>query len=124
MSADADAVGRTPRDLVSRLAADAHPVALRVWPQPTTGALLDRVRAGVVHVTFVSTDGGTDLPVRLGPDAKALILAALAEGLRTVRISGQTTVDDVDVACVADVDVATLSGTAKLQPIHDSRAAT
>jgi uncharacterized protein YbdZ (MbtH family) len=100
--------------LVERLSQGEHPVAVSVTPEGSSQALSEAIARGYVHVTFTATRGGTELGLRL--DREACELAALEAAQGTMRLVGRLTLDYVPVRCVAQVDVATLTGHGHLEP--------
>ena len=110
-------------DLVRRLSAEELPVLVG-GPDPSAAELGQRLNdIGYVFVKFPGTTGGTDLGVRVDRDATDLGDADFAAGTGRVHVEGTLTLDYVPVRCVADLDVATLAGTARLVVLEDARAA-
>uniref|UniRef100_A0A7L6B412 MbtH family NRPS accessory protein n=1 Tax=Micromonospora robiginosa TaxID=2749844 RepID=A0A7L6B412_9ACTN len=101
-------------DLVTRLCAGDHPVELVLRPSPSPERLREALVAGYVHLRFPQTDGGAELGVSLtgGLDGPRADLDAGADSL---TLDGELTLDFVDVSCAATVDVATLTGRARLR---------
>jgi hypothetical protein len=101
-------------ELVQRLSDGTHPVAVG-GPVATLAELHRRVdELGIVFVKFTGTTGGTDLGVRLDRDHCAVDSADFAQGDGTVHLEGTLMLNDEPVRCVADIDLATLSGTGRL----------
>ncbi|SCE78113.1 hypothetical protein [Micromonospora mirobrigensis] len=101
-------------DLVQRLSAEDRPVVVG-GPDPSLSELHRRLTdIGYVFVRFPDTRGGTDLGVRVDEAATDLGRADFAAGTGTVHVEGTLTLDFVPVRCVADIDLASLSGTGRL----------
>lgn len=96
-----------------RLSQGLQPVELVLRPEPNVEALLRQVKTGCVHVRFTGSRGGTELAVPLkSGDA---ICEQVARGEETIQVIGALTLDYTPVRCVANVDVATFTGTGKLE---------
>lgn len=102
-------------ELVARLSAGEHPVALSRLDTPAD--LKECVEQGYVLVEFTGTRGGTELSVRLDPAATDLTAADLPGGTGTARLVGDLNLNEVDVRCIAEVEVATLRGSGRLEVI-------
>jgi uncharacterized protein YbdZ (MbtH family) len=114
----AEAAGSTPRDdLIQRLCAGEHPVEIILRPAQSAQALKECIDLGYVHIKFVNTRGGTELGVRLDPHTTDLEQADFARPSGTVHLVGGLTLNYVQVRCVADIDLATLSGQGHLEPV-------
>jgi hypothetical protein len=101
-------------DLVQRLSEGDHPVAVG-GPQPSLEIFQKRVEdMGYVFIKFTGTRGGTDLGVRVDPQATDLSQANFQEGTGTAHVEGTLTLNYVKVRCVADIDLGTLQGTGRL----------
>ena len=101
-------------DLVQRLSEGDHPVAVG-GPQPSLEIFQKRVEdMGDVFIKFTGTRGGTDLGVRVDPQATDLSQANFQEGTGTAHVEGTLTLNYVKVRCVADIDLGTLQGTGRL----------
>lgn len=77
-------------------------------------ALVEFIDDGLVPVLFPDTRGGTELDVPLDRLETRLEHANFERGLGTVRLSGQLVLDDVPVRVIADIELATLTGTGQL----------
>ena len=86
-------------------------------PAKSTQALKECIDLGYVQVKFVNTRGGTELGVRLDPQATDLGQADFAQPRGTVHLVGSLTLNYVQVRCVADIDLATLTGAGHLEPV-------
>ena len=101
-------------ELVQRLSEGSHPVVIG-GPQPSLEELQNRVTQMLyVFIKFTDTRGGTDLGVRVDSDATHLSQADFEKGTGVAHIEGMLTLNYVKVRCVADIDLATLSGTGHL----------
>ena len=108
---------RVQDELVQRLCAGAHPIEVILRPVKSVQALKECIDLGYVHVKFVNTRGGTELGVRLDPQATDLGQANFAQQSGTVHLVGGLTLNYVQVRCVADVDLVTLTGAGHLEPV-------
>ncbi|WP_410586708.1 hypothetical protein [Amycolatopsis sp. lyj-23] len=109
-------------ELVRRLAEGTHPVAVG-GPVATLAELHRRVQElGLVFVKFTGTSGGTDLGVRLDRDSCVVDGADFTEATGTVHLEGTLVLNDEPVRCVADLNLATLSGTGRLVAMAGSDA--
>jgi hypothetical protein len=101
-------------DLVQRLSQGDHPVSVG-GPAPSLAEFQKRVEEmGYVFIKFTETQGGTDLGVRVDRNATDLNEADFKQGSGTVHIEGTLSLNYVNVRCVADINLATLSGTGHL----------
>ncbi|MEU5839167.1 hypothetical protein ABZ820_36660 [Streptomyces diacarni] len=101
-------------ELVERLSVEGQNVIVG-GPSPSVGELQRRItKMGYVFIKFVTTNGGTDLGVRVDDTRTDLSKADFANGTGIAHIEGTLTLNYVKVRCVADVDMATLSGTGHL----------
>lgn len=105
-------------DLVQRLSESEHPVEVSLRPERSVDALKDRIEQGYVHIKFTGTRGGTELGVRLDRDALGLDGADFENRKGTVHLEGGLTLNYVKVRCVADIDLETLAGQGRLQPVE------
>jgi uncharacterized protein YbdZ (MbtH family) len=109
----------TPRDdLVKRLCTGAHAVEVILRPEQSAQALKVCIDSGYVHIKFVNTNGGTELGVRLEPNALDLGAADFAHQSGHVHLVGGLTLNYVPVRCIADIDLATFTGRGYLQPVE------
>lgn len=103
--------------LVQYLSEGTHPVEVIPVPERTAKSLQECIERGYVHVKFTGTKGGTELGTRLDRAATDLAGADFSNATGHVRLVGGLTLNYVKVQCVADVDLATLTGTGHLVPI-------
>ena len=98
-----------------RLSRGPQRVELNLGESPTIDELLRQVETGYVHVRFTETRGGTNLAIPLEAGVAERIKAQAAAGAGTVPVAGGITLDYVPVRCVADIDLATFTGTGQLE---------
>lgn len=79
-------------------------------------AALDR---GYVHVKFPNTRGGTELGIRLDPDASDLSNADFESRSGSVKIVGVLILDYERVRFHGEIDLGTLKGTGRLEPLGE-----
>lgn len=105
-------------ELVQRLAQGNHPVEVSLRPERTAQALKESIDRGVVHIKFTDTKGGTELGVRLDPEASNLQEADFDNQTGKVNLVGNLTLNYEKVRCLADLDLQTLAGQGHLEPIE------
>lgn len=105
-------------ELVQRLTEGNHPVEASLRQEKTAKAFKERIDLGYVHIKFTETRGGTELGVRLDPQAIDLSKADFENEAGTVHLEGGLTLNYVPVRCVADIDLNTLSGRGYLVPVQ------
>lgn len=96
--------------LVERLSTGTHPVEIVIRPERSIAALKECLGRDYVHVKFTGTRGGTELGVRIDRAASRVPDAVLDAGVGSVRLEGTLTLDDVPVRCIAEIDLASMSG--------------
>ena len=104
-------------DLVQRLSTGEHPIEVSLRPERTVQALAAALERGYVHIRFTNTRGGTELGVPVDRQLSNLGDADFEQGRGRVRIVGELSLDFVRVRCIADVDLSTLSGAGRLEPV-------
>lgn len=109
---------RPMNDLVQRLSTGEHSIDAALGPERTPAALKECLERGYVHVRFTGTRGGTELGVPVDRD-RSLLAADFDGGTGQVTIVGDLTLDFVRVRCIAKLDVATLSGTGRLEIVEE-----
>jgi uncharacterized protein YbdZ (MbtH family) len=115
-AADDAPVSQAERDdLVQRLCTGTHAVEAVMRPEKSAQALKECIDLGYVHIKFVNTRGGTELGVRLDPHATDLGQADFTRPSGQVHLVGGLTLNYVKVRCIADIDLATLSGQGHLE---------
>jgi uncharacterized protein YbdZ (MbtH family) len=102
-------------DLPARLAT-AQLVQAVCRPESATGPFLSRMDAGFVHILFPGTRGGTELGITVDPDASDWSRADPARTTGTVRVVGDVVLDFQPLRCVAEIDLASLSGQGWVEP--------
>jgi hypothetical protein len=105
-------------DLVQRLSHD-QPIVASLRPEPTAEAFKAAIDRGYVHVLFTETRGGTELGVRIDPARLDLSSADWERRTGTARLAGELVLDYVRVRCHAAIDLATLAGTGRLEPLGE-----
>jgi hypothetical protein len=105
-------------DLVRRLSEGNHVVEVGLRPEKSVKAFKECIDRGYVHIKFTETKGGTELGVRLDPQASDFTSGDFEQSVGNVRIVGGLTLDYVKVRCVADIALGTLSGTGHLEPVE------
>ncbi len=105
-------------ELVQRLTKD-QPVVASLRPEPTLEAFKAAIDRGYVHVLFTETRGGTELGVRLDPAHSDLSGADFEHRTGSVKVGGELILDYTRVRCHATIDLATLRGTGRLEPLGD-----
>lgn len=106
-------------ELVQRLSQGNHPVEASLKPEKTAAALKESIDRGYVHIKFTNTKGGTDLGVRLDRDASNLKEADFSNQTGKVHLVGDLTLNYVKVRCIADINLATLSGEGRLDLVEE-----
>jgi hypothetical protein len=107
-------------ELVQRLSQGDHPVTVG-GPTPSLKEFQKRINEmGYVFIKFTDTRGGTDLGVRIDQNATDSSKAQFEQGKGLVHVEGTLTLNYVYVRCVADIDLATLSGTGHLVVLEES----
>jgi hypothetical protein len=116
--AEPPAPTRTGNELVDRLSEGEHPVEAGLRPDKTVQRLKQHIDRGFVHIKFTDTRGGTELGVRLDRDRSDLSRADFDRQTGSVRLVGALTLNYVPVRCVADIELATLTGRGHLEPLE------
>ncbi len=115
--APSNADSRTGDPLVDRLSEGAHAVEVGLRSDNRVQAFKESLDRDYVHIQFTQTQGGTELGVRLNRERSDLSGADFTGATGTVHIEGELTLNYVPVRCVADIDLATLSGQGRLEPL-------
>lgn len=97
-------------ELVTRLAKGDHAVEVGLRPEKTAEAFKAAIDRGYVHIKFTETKGGTELGVRLDPQASDWKQADFSQATGPVHVEGTLTLNYVKVRCVADINLKTLTG--------------
>jgi hypothetical protein len=105
-------------ELVHRLSQGDHPVEISLRPEKTVAAFKECLDRGYVHVKFTKTRGGTELGVRLEPNASDLKRADFEKETGTLTVVGTLTLNYEPVKCIARIDLPSLSGSGRLEPLQ------
>ena len=105
--------------LVQRLATGRHRIAAGLHPGTSVHMLRQEIERGYVHIKFTDTQGGTELGVRLDPDASDVTQADFEKQTGAVHLEGSLVLDYVPVRCIADIDLATLTGQGHLEIVGE-----
>ena len=106
-------------ELVRRLSQGEQNIEVSIRPDRTAQALLRCIQKGYVHLKFPDTQGGTDLYVPLDMSETTLNDADFEGGTGSVLLVGRLTLDYQDVKCRAVINLATMNGYGKLQPVAE-----
>ena len=109
-------------DLLRRLSEGDHPVEASLRPEKTVQIFKERIDLGHMHIKFTDTKGGTELGVRLDRDAIDLSKADFEAGKGTAHLEGKLTLNYVPVRCIADIDLASLTGQGRLVSLAETAA--
>lgn len=105
-------------ELVKRLSEGEHPVEASLKPEKTVTAFKESIDRGYVHINFINPQGGTDLSVRLDPEASNLNEADFDNQTGSVHLVGNLVLNYVPVKCIANIDLVTLNGKGYLEPVE------
>lgn len=105
--------------LVQRLAARNHRITAGLHSEKSVQILKEAIDRGYVHIKFPETKGGTELGVRLDPDASDFNQANFENQTGTVHLEGSLILDYVKVRCIADIDLTTLTGQGRLEIVAE-----
>lgn len=75
-----------------------------------------RIEDGFIFITFTETRGGTELGLNLDRQTCHFDDADFDTQTGKMHIEGHCTLNFVPVRCIADIDLSTRAGTAKLVP--------
>jgi hypothetical protein len=87
-------------------------------PEKTVQRFREALDRGFVHIKFTDTRGGTELGFALDPAASDLRHADFEKGTGRVHVEGGLTLNYQKVRCVADVELATLTGRGRLERVN------
>lgn len=110
------------KSLVDKLCNGDHPIEVGGRPEKTVQHFKEAIDRDFVHIKFTKTKGGTELGVRLDRAACDFSGADFEKGKGTIHIEGGLTLDYVKVKCIADLNLATLEGTAHLVKVETKAA--
>ena len=102
-------------ELPYKLAKGDHRVIFQSRLDDPVQELRECIDRDYVHVKFTETRGGTELGFRLDHEHSDLSQAGWEQRSGKIRLAGNLSLDYVKVRCVADLDVATLEGTGRLE---------
>lgn len=102
-------------ELVQRLSKGEHPVEASLRSEKTIAAFKESIDRGYVHIKFTNTRGGTELGVSLNRDASDLSTANFEQRTGVARIVGNLILNYVQVKCIADIELETLTGKGHLE---------
>jgi hypothetical protein len=111
-------------ELVQKLSQGDHKIEVSIRPDRTPKALLECIQKGYVHLKFPETRGGTDLYVPLIKDETKLNGGDFEAGTGSIELVGKLTLDYQDVKCRATINLATMDGHGKLEPVASSAGQT
>ncbi len=100
-------------ELVRRLAEGEHPLTAQRYKGAEE--LKQAAEQGYVLIKFTDTRGGTELGVQLDQAATDLSQADFGQPTGVAHLVGHLKLNFVPVRCVADLDVAALSGQGHLE---------
>lgn len=103
--------------LINKLSQGDHPVEITVRPERNLQAVKECLQRNYVHIKFTDTKGGTELGVRLDEGASN-INADFENGIGTIKLVGNLTLDYQKVQCVAQIDLGSFTGTGHLVPVN------
>ena len=103
-------------ELVARLSQGEHPVEVSLRPSKSVQAFKECLDRGYVHIKFTGTRGGTELGVRIDVQATELQAADFSAETGRVKVVGDLVLNYEKVRCLADVDLASLTGKGRLVP--------
>ena len=105
-------------EVVQKLSQGEHPVVAVMRPDRTVRAFKESLDRGYVHVKFTDTAGGTELGVLVDRQRSDFALADFESESGQVTIVGTLTLDWVKVRCIAEIDLASLEGHGRLEPLE------
>jgi len=101
-------------DLPRFLSTGSHPVEVSLRPARTVQGFRAAINRNYVHLKFVDTRGGTELGIELVSEQCRLEGADFDAARGAAHLEGNLVLDFVPMRCIADVDLATLSGSGRL----------
>jgi hypothetical protein len=108
-------------ELVERLSSGTHPVEVSLRPEKSIQGLRECLDRGYVHVKFTGTRGGTELGVPIDRERTDLREADFEHQSGRLTIVGPLSLDFVEVRCIAEINLPSLSGVGRLERIGDSK---
>lgn len=107
-------------ELVKRLANGKHPIDFEFRTKELK-EVKDRIDNGFVFVSFVQTNGGTELGINIEKELTDISKANFEQGSGTLQISGTCTLNYQRIRCVAEVNLATRKGSGNLILLDETR---
>ena len=104
-------------DLVRKLSECDHPVEATVRPERTVEGLKSAIDRGYVHVRFTDTRGGTEVGFKLDAELSDLSSGNFEQGNGQIKLCGLLTLNYERVRCVAEIDLSTMAGKGRLEPL-------
>jgi hypothetical protein len=104
-------------ELVERLSAGWHPIAVSVRPEHSVKAFRECLDRGYVHIKFTDTQGGTELGISIDQEQSDLTAADLNAATGRLKVSGVLKLDYISVRCVADIELPGLQGMGRLERV-------
>lgn len=101
--------------LVDKLCDGRHPVEVGLRPEKTVKLFREALDRNYVHIKFTRTKGGTELGIKLDPEACDFSKADFDGAQGIAHVEGGLTLDYVKVRCIADIDLRTLEGEGYLE---------
>jgi hypothetical protein len=111
-------------DLVQRLSIGEHPVEASVRPERTVNALRECLDRGYVHIKFTGTRGGTELGMPIDAERSDFGPADFEHESGRLTIVGELVLDYVKVRCIATIELPSLTGVGRLEPLGQAVEAT
>lgn len=105
-------------DLVKRLSEGKHPVEVSLRPERSIKALKECLDRGYVHIKFVGTRGGTELGVPIDRERTVLTNADFESEAGWLTLAGELSLDFVKVRCFADIELPSMRGHGRLEPVE------
>jgi uncharacterized protein YbdZ (MbtH family) len=112
-----DRNGPREKTLVDGLCEGDHPVEVGLRPERTVTLFKEAIDRNYVHIKFTNTRGGTELGVRLDPEACNFNEADFENGTGALHVEGGLTLDYVKVRLIADIDLPSLEGKGHLMKV-------
>ena len=118
-SIDLDTTSRRDEpSIVDRLSQGSHPVEVSLRPESDLEIFREAIERGYVHVRFTETKGSTELGLRLENNPISEYEASFDSKSGKIQLVGGLTLDYVKVRCIADIELETLTGHARLRRVN------
>lgn len=105
-------------DLVKRLTQEQE-IEVSLRPDPTLQAFRATLDRGYIHAKFPNTSGGTELGISIDRERSDLEGADFERGEGSIKIVGQLVLDYTRVRFHGVIDLVTLKGMGRLEPLED-----